>query len=83
MSKKSYKFGIVSREVITAPDLSMRAKALYSVLACYANKERSCFPSISTISDDLNISQRTTKRLIKELKDKDYIKRAGRKLIIK
>ena len=82
MSKKLYKFGVVSREVITAPDLSMRAKALYSVLACYANKKRSCFPSISTISDDLNISQRTTKRLIKELKDKDYIKRAGRKLII-
>ena len=56
MSKKAYKFGIVSREVIVSPDLSMGAKALYSVLACYANKERSCFPSISTVSDDLNIS---------------------------
>jgi DNA-binding MarR family transcriptional regulator len=80
---QNYRFGVVSREVILSPDLSIKAKALYSVLACYANKQRSCFPSISTLADDLNISQRTTKRLIKELKDQDYIKRVGRKLIIK
>jgi DNA-binding MarR family transcriptional regulator len=80
---QNYRFGIVSREVILSPDLSIKAKALYSVLACYANKQRSCFPSISTLADDLNVSQRTTKRLIKELKDQDYIKRVGRKLIIK
>jgi DNA-binding MarR family transcriptional regulator len=80
---KKYKFGIVSRDIITAPDLSMRAKCLYSALACYANKKRSCFPSISTLANDLNTSQRTIKRLIKELKDKEYIKRVGRKLIIK
>ena len=79
----NYKFGIVSRDIITAPNTSMQAKALYSVLACYANKERSCFPSISTLADDLNVSQSTIKRLIKELKNKDYIKRVGRKLIIK
>ncbi len=79
----NYKFGIVSRDIITAPNISMQAKALYSVLACYANKERSCFPSISTLADDLNVSQSTIKRLIKELKDNDYIKRVGRKLIIK
>jgi len=80
---QNYRFGIVSREVILSPDLSIKAKALYSVLACYANKQRSCFPSISTLADDLNVSQRTTKRLIKELKDQDYVKRVGRKLIIK
>ncbi len=80
---KNYRFGIVSREVILSPNLSIKAKALYSVLACYANKQRSCFPSISTLADDLNVSQRTTKRLIKELKDQDYVKRVGRKLIIK
>jgi DNA-binding MarR family transcriptional regulator len=80
---QNYRFGVVSREVILSPDLSIKAKALYSVLACYANKQRSCFPSISTLADDLNVSQRTTKRLIKELKDQDYIKRVGRKLIIK
>jgi DNA-binding MarR family transcriptional regulator len=83
MSKKSTRFGIVSYEVISDPNLSMQAKALYSMLACYANKERTCWPSISTLSDDLNISQSSTNRLIKELKTCSYIKRVDRKLIIK
>ena len=84
MSKKSTRFGIVSYEVISDPNLSVQAKALYSMLACYANKERTCWPSISTLSDDLNISQSsTTNRLIKELKTCNYIKRVGRKLTIK
>ena len=65
MSKKSTRFGIVSYEVISDPNLSVQAKALYSMLACYANKERTCWPSISTLSDDLNISQSSTNRLIK------------------
>ncbi len=80
---QNYSFGIVNREVILSPDLSIKAKALYSVLACYANKERTCFPSISTLSNDLNVSESTIKRLIKELKTKNLIKRIGRKLLIK
>jgi DNA-binding MarR family transcriptional regulator len=83
MSKKSTRFGIVAYEVISDPNLSIQAKALYSMLACYANKERTCWPSISTLSDDLNISQSSTNRLIKELKTCNYIKRVGRKLTIK
>lgn len=83
MSKKSTRFGIVSYEVISDPNLSVQAKALYSMLACYANKERTCWPSISTLSDDLNISQSSTNRLIKELKTCNYIIRVGRKLTIK
>jgi len=78
-----YRFGIVSRDIILAPDITIQAKALYSALACYANKERTCYPSISTLSNDLNVSERTIKRLIKELKTKDLIKRIGRKLLIK
>jgi DNA-binding MarR family transcriptional regulator len=83
MYKKSTRFGIVSYEVISDPNLSIQAKGLYSMLACYANKERTCWPSISTLSDDLNISQSSTNRLIKELKTCNYIKRVGRKLTIK
>jgi DNA-binding MarR family transcriptional regulator len=83
MSKKSTRFGIVSYEVISDPTLSIQAKGLYSMLACYANKERTCWPSISTLSDDLNISQSSTNRLIKELKACNYIKRVGKKLTIK
>jgi len=83
MSKKLSRFGIVAYEVISDPNLSIQAKALYSMLACYANKERTCWPSISTLSDDLNISQSSTNRLIKELKTCNYIRRVGRKLTIK
>jgi len=83
MFKKSTRFGIVAYEVISDPNLSVQAKALYSMLACYANKERTCWPSISTLSDDLNISQSSTNRLIKELKTCNYIIRVGRKLTIK
>jgi DNA-binding MarR family transcriptional regulator len=81
--KQVYRYGIVSREIILAPEVTLQAKALYAALACYANKERSCFPSISTLSDDLNVSTNTINRLIKELKTKDLIQRVGRKLIIK
>tara|TARA_B110000285_G_scaffold70381_1_gene81014 strand:+ start:445 stop:702 length:258 start_codon:yes stop_codon:yes gene_type:complete len=78
-----YRYGVVSRDIILAPNVTLQAKALYSALACYANNERTCFPSISTLSNDLNVSESTIKRLIKELKTKNLIKRIGRKLLIK
>ena len=81
--KNQYRFGIVTRDIVLAPELSISAKGLYSALACYSNKNRSCFPSISTLSNDLNVSESTIKRLIKELKTKNFIKRIGRKLLIK
>ena len=78
-----YRYGIVSRNIILDPDIKPSAKALYAVLACYSSKERTCYPSISTLSNDLNVSESTIKRLIKELKTKDLIKRIGKKLLIK
>lgn len=77
MSKRN-KFGIVSYEVITDPELSLQAKAIYSMLCVYANKGRTCYPSIATLADTAGISCSTVDRAIKELKNKDYIKRRGR-----
>ena len=79
MSKLS-RFGIVSYEVMTDPDLSLRAKAVYGMLSVYANKDRKCFPSLFTLADIASVSWRTIARAIKELKDKKYIKREGRQL---
>ena len=59
ITKKTYRFGIVSSNVILDPDITLQSKALYAILACYANKQRTCFPSISTLSNDLNVSERT------------------------
>lgn len=72
------RFGIVSYEVITDPLLSTNAKAVYAVLAVHCNKNKTCFPSNSTIADLLNVSYSTVKRAIRELKLANYIKRKGK-----
>jgi len=82
MYRKSSRFGIVKHKVCTDPELSVQAKGLYAVLCCYANKNRLCWPSISTLADDTGSSQSSVKRWIKELKSYKYIKRIGNKLTI-
>jgi hypothetical protein len=79
MSKK-YKFGIISHAIITDPELSLQAKAIYSMLCVYANKKRVCWPSRATLADIGGVSCRTVDRSIQELKNKNYIKREGRLL---
>ena len=75
---KKYRFGIVSYDVITDPELSTNAKAIYTVLAVHCNKQRTCFPSNGTMADLLNVSYSTIKRGIRELKQAKYIKRNGK-----
>jgi len=81
MSK--YRFGIVSYDIISDPDLSSRAKGLYALLCCYADKNRICFPTKSRLADELDVSNKTIKRYLKELYNKKYIKRNGLKIKIK
>lgn len=75
---RKMKYGIVYADVIQDPDLSITGKALYALLATFANKERQCFPSITHLSELLSVSRRTIERSIKELKDKGYIEKNGR-----
>lgn len=82
MDKSSKQFGIVSKDILTDPELSMQAKAVYAILCTYCNKERTCFPSISTIADLCDVNPRTISRKIKELKEKGYITRKGRKFFL-
>lgn len=74
------RFGIVNHDVISDPDLSLQAKGLYSLLACYADNARYCYPSISTLADVSNKSTTQISVYIKELKSKKYIKRVGKKI---
>tara|TARA_R110002020_G_scaffold324375_1_gene540074 strand:+ start:1207 stop:1446 length:240 start_codon:yes stop_codon:yes gene_type:complete len=76
-------FGIVNKDVVTDPELSIQAKGVYAVICTYADKNRSCFPSINTIADLCDVHPRTIHRKIKELKEKGYIKRNGRRFILK
>lgn len=80
-NKKS--FGIVSKDVLTDPELSIQAKGLYSLLCTYANKQRECFPSRSTLADIMNVSQRYIYKLMKELKSKEYLTVNGRTIKLK
>ena len=77
------KFGIVNQDVLQDQELSIQAKGLYSLLCTYADKERECFPSINTLADHCNMSTRYIDKLIKELKDKKYLRRNGRKIILR
>ena len=78
MKSLNYRFGIVSYNVISDPEISTNAKIVYTVLAVHCNKNRTCFPSISTMADMLNISYSTVWRSMKELKTKKCITRTGK-----
>tara|TARA_Y100000385_G_C13063278_1_gene625431 strand:- start:290 stop:529 length:240 start_codon:yes stop_codon:yes gene_type:complete len=74
------RFGIVNYNVMTDPEVSIQAKGLYALLCCYANKSRTCYPSISTLADLSNKSTTQISVYIKELKEHNYIKRVGHKI---
>ena len=63
---------------IYASGLKLRAKAVYMYLRSRCDKEGKCFPSINTIANDLDISQSTVKRALKELESNGYIKKVAR-----
>ncbi len=54
-------------------NLSHRARTVYEYLRDRANRERQCYPSIKTISQDLALSKSTVKRAISDLKAAGYL----------
>lgn len=50
-------FGQVQREVMRDKAIPPQAKALYALLASYAGKKNYCFPSVSTLCEDLGLSK--------------------------
>lgn len=82
MEKIYKRFGIVDWEVMSNPSVSAQSKALYAILCIYCGDKRECYPSISTLADILDKSQRQISRNIRELKDAGVIKRIGKNKII-
>lgn len=72
------KFGIVNSDIVSDPNLSLRAKGLYAILCKYANKDRLCYPSMSSLAAEAGTSVRTIERLLKELKANAYVTREGK-----
>jgi Fic family protein len=83
MSKTKFSFGIVSKNIMTDPELSLQAKGLYAILCTYANKQRQCYPSLNTLSDISNKSVSQVSAYIRELKNKGYLTRIGKVIILR
>jgi excisionase family DNA binding protein len=79
---KKIRYGVVNKDILLDPSLSMQAKAVYALLSIYADKTRTCYPSIKTLAEYLGAHRRTIERLIKELEEKNYVSRYGRKFIL-
>jgi DNA-binding MarR family transcriptional regulator len=77
-------FGIVSKKIMTNSDLSLEARALYALLACYCNAERVCFPATATLARLMGRSIPTVYRLLAKLEKVGVISkvRQGRRRII-
>jgi len=82
LNNKFSSFGIVNKDILSDPELSLQAKGLYSLLCTYANQQRQCYPSLNTLADTTNKSVSQVSVYIKELKDKKYISRKGRIFIL-
>ncbi|GFH94035.1 hypothetical protein IMSAGC003_00565 [Lachnospiraceae bacterium] len=52
---------------IYAKELPHRAKAVYMYLKDRSNKEGQCYPAISTVAKELQLSRRTVERAIDDL----------------
>ncbi len=83
MKKRKARFGIVDVEVMQDPSLSTTSKAVYSLLSTFANKDRVCFPSITHVSELLSVNRRTVERAVRELSDKEYLKKEGKNFTLK
>lgn len=66
-------FGTVEKWVLTDPEISTSAKALYALICAYAGNKGQSFPSTSLLSHQLSVSRPTLQKSINQLKDKHVI----------
>jgi len=72
-------FGKVYIDVLHDPRISLNAKAIYSILATYADNHGVCWPSMDKLMENTNVSYRTIYRALNELINYKYVKRTGKK----
>lgn len=72
------RFGIVGHAVMANRSLNHGAKALYALLATFASPERTAFPSIARLADELAVSTRTIARWLDDLTKHGYLRRKAR-----
>lgn len=71
-------FGMVSRTVMTDPELSIRDKALYAYLSTYADSAANELTvSVNRMAAECGVTQSTIKRSLKTLEDRGIIQRVS------
>ena len=71
--------GSVEQRVLRNKSISKTARLIYSYLCSFTDPETGeCFPALSTILDELDMSKTTFYRYIKELEDLNLIRRTQR-----
>lgn len=74
-------YGVIYNSVIdTEGVLSANAKLTYCILCRYADINRQCFPTVSTIAQKAGLSKRQTEKALKELREKEVIHSARQKM---
>jgi len=71
-------FGLVNANVMRSPSISANAKALYALLATYADEDGACWPSNATLMKNMDWSESTVQRTLRELQDKGALIREER-----
>lgn len=68
-------FGVVAKAVMRDKAISPPARALYALLATYADDYGECFPSNKTLAEDMGTADSTVRRLQDELEERGVIRR--------
>ncbi len=72
-------YGIVSRSVLTSPEIPVECKAIYALLSAYAGDEVECYPTIETMRKALGITVERLYKYLNILISTGIVKRVGRK----
>lgn len=66
-------YGLIAKSVMQNTELSLPAKGVYAYLCSYSGRGIDAFPSRKKMCHDLNISNDSLGKYLKELKEKKYI----------
>ena len=79
MPKLNNNFTNILNKLITDKNITTAEFRILCYLLMRAGNQDICYPSLNTISKDIDISLSTVKRAIPELVEKGYLKKINRK----
>ena len=79
MPKLKGSYTNILNKLITDKNITTAEYRILCYLLMRAGNQDICYPSLNTISKDIDISLSTVKRAIPELVDKGYLKKVNRK----